>query len=55
MRFWDVSTTAQQLMYILKTADVFGTEGGPNEAEDEEGWPPFKKVTAPFPLRFTLL
>ena len=44
MRFWDVSSTVQQLLYSLKTAEVFGTEVAPAEGDDEDGWPPFKKV-----------
>ena len=44
VRFWDVSTTSQRLLYTLKTATVFGADAGPAEGNDEEGWPPFKKV-----------
>jgi lethal(2) giant larvae protein len=35
---------SMQLLYRLKTADFFQTECAPQEENDEENWPPFRKV-----------
>ena len=35
---------SMQLLYRLKTADFFQTDCAPHEENDEENWPPFRKV-----------
>ncbi|ESP01458.1 hypothetical protein LOTGIDRAFT_111948 [Lottia gigantea] len=46
VRFWDASASNLTLLYKLSTASYFGGDvsGDQNSAEEEEEWPPFKKV-----------
>ena len=44
VRFWDVTNMSMQLLYRLKTADFFQTDSAPHEENDEDNWPPFRKV-----------
>jgi len=49
VRFWDVSATRMNLLYMLSTSSVFGISTSPtHEAlktpDGEDDWPPFRKV-----------
>lgn len=44
VRFWDVTNMSMQLIYRFKSADYFQTDCVPQEDNDEENWPPFRKV-----------
>ncbi|EDV20946.1 uncharacterized protein TRIADDRAFT_31093, partial [Trichoplax adhaerens] len=47
IRFWDVSNTSLQLLYTLSTSSYFITEGDEEDGdknEEEDNWPPFRKV-----------
>lgn len=44
VRFWDVTNMSMQLLYRLKTADFFQTDCSPHEENEEDNWPPFRKV-----------
>ncbi|PNF23205.1 Protein lethal(2) giant larvae [Cryptotermes secundus] len=54
VRFWDASGIALQPLYKFGSAQLFsgeeiaieGSNGAPDEEEDEDEWPPFRKVGA---------
>ena len=48
VRFWDASSTAMKLIYKMGTAAIFGCDfaaADQSNADGEEQWPPFRKVT----------
>ena len=48
VRFWDASSTAMKLIYKMGTAAIFGCDfaaADQSNADGEEEWPPFRKVT----------
>lgn len=50
VRFWNAGTSALSLLYTFKTNQFFSTEDeafedvGNHAEEEEEEWPPFRKV-----------
>lgn len=45
VKFWDSSTTSLKFLYKLSTGNILQTEMDGNEGnEEEEEWPPFRKV-----------
>ena len=48
VRFWDASSTAMKMIYKMGTAAIFGCDfaaADQSNADGEEEWPPFRKVT----------
>ena len=47
VKFWDVSSLSFNLLYTISTAQLFQSDfddGPPPEDDEDEDWPPFKKV-----------
>lgn len=44
IRFWDCAGVALQPLYKFSSAPLFANEEPASPIDDEEEWPPFKKV-----------